>query len=196
MLNALFARMTADISPLVMELHKTRTALFDLVEAEKDRKAKIPPASRDTDQVLQILYQKLIGARTAFAHAEAALEKAQADHGSYIAMASLLAAYTQAGKDATAVEQAIAQVLGMPQTPPAQQAPVQQYQPPVQQAPVQQAPPVQQYQQPAQGVQQNTGTEAAVFTVLETRAGKSPALSGRTARPGTARSTLSTPRMA
>lgn len=111
MINELFERMTADISPLVIQLHRTRTALYDLLDQEKERAAKITPANRNEDQVLAQIRKNLTGVRTAFAKAEAALEKAKADHYSYIAMANLLAAYVHAGKDTSAIEQAIAQTL-------------------------------------------------------------------------------------
>ncbi|MQL52486.1 hypothetical protein GFC01_09465 [Desulfofundulus thermobenzoicus] len=104
----------------------------NLLDAEKERAALVPPQHRDADQVLGGIRQKLNDGivskkpRADFAGAEAALEKARADHGSYVAMANLLAAYVQAGRDTTALETAIAQALGIAVQPVQPvQAPVQ-----------------------------------------------------------------------
>ncbi|HHW43550.1 MAG TPA: hypothetical protein GXX25_07030 [Desulfotomaculum sp.] len=134
----------------------------NLLDAEKERAALVPPQHRDADRVLGGIRQKLNEARADFAGAEAALEKARADHGSYVAMANLLAAYVQAGRDTTALETAIAQALGIA---------VQPVQPV--QAPVQAQPQAPAQQPPAQNGQGN-GLETGTFTVLEVRSGKSP----------------------
>lgn len=132
------------IDALVMNVHAARSKVFDLAEA-----AKADPA----------LKPELDRARAEYARAEAALEKARAEHQGLAALTQLLAAMTAAGRDANPIRLAIAKLL---QDEPAQ---VQEQQPPAQQ----QAPAV-----PEQSADGGDGTATGAFTVLETRAGKSP----------------------
>jgi hypothetical protein len=82
---------------------------------------------------------------------EAKLEALKARHAGAVALANLLAAYVQAGKDTVELEAAIAEALGGKQAQPAQQA-----------------------QPNGQAQAAGDGTETGTFTVLEVRSGKSP----------------------
>ncbi|MCL6557265.1 MAG: hypothetical protein K6U74_00410 [Firmicutes bacterium] len=122
------------IDGLILNFHDARSRVFDLAErAKADPKAK----------------GELEEARIAYALAEAALEKAKAEHKGLIALTGLLAAMTQAGKDTSALEASIQAVI--------KQETIQENVPSA----------------AAQG-QRQEDTETAVFTVLEVRAGKSP----------------------
>lgn len=167
----------AGIDDLVLQLHDARAKVFEAAE-----KAKTDPKAK----------AGLDEARIAYALAEAALEKAKAEHQGLVALTQLLAAMTTAGKDAYPIRKAMvdllkdepAQAVPAKAEAPARQTPTPQAQPkakaPVQPAPAQSVPaqPAQQAapaQSQAQAAQANgDGTETGVFTVLETRAGKSP----------------------
>lgn len=155
----------AGIDDLVLQVHDARNRIHDLVDrAKADPKAKAG----------------LEEARIAYALAEAALEKAKAEHAGLVALTQLLAAMTAAGKDANPIRLAMVNLLKdepiQAQERPAP-APAPQAQAPAMPAALAAQAQAGQDQAPAQAqatAQNGDGTETGTFTVLETRAGKSP----------------------
>ncbi|NHM25948.1 hypothetical protein G7K71_02765 [Desulfofundulus sp. TPOSR] len=145
---------TAEIETAAHRAYASRCKIYDLDARIKALEAAIPPNQRTSSPELVKLHQELNQARAEYAASEAKLEALKARHAGAVALANLLAAMVQAGKDTVELEAAIAEALGEKQVPPAKQG--------------------QADSQPAQNAQANDGTETGTFTVLEVRSGKSP----------------------
>lgn len=116
MINTLVKKiMDTGIEDLVIQKHISRNTLYDNVDRVKEREARINPANRDSDKSLQNLRAQLDDSRANFALSEAAYEKAKSEQAGLISLVGLLAAYSQAGKDTTELEAALAKQLGVNQ---------------------------------------------------------------------------------
>jgi hypothetical protein len=138
---------TAEIESTAHRAFASRCKIYDLDARIKAAEAVIPPNQRANSPELAKLHQELNQARAEYAASEAKLEALKARHAGAVALANLLAAYVQAGKDTAGLEAAIAEALGGEQVPPAQQG------------------------QP-DGQTAGDGTETGTFKVLELRQGK------------------------
>jgi BMFP domain-containing protein YqiC len=143
---------TAEIETAAHRAYASRCKIYDLDARIKALEAAIPPNQRTSSPELAKFHQELNQARAEYAASEARLEALKARHAGAVALANLLAAYVQAGKDTQALEAAVENALGGEQTPPAQQG--------------------QADSQPAQNAQANGGTETGTFKVLECRESK------------------------
>jgi len=142
------------LDDLVLQLHDARARVFEAAE-----RAKADPQAKGA----------LEEAKAAHAKAKAALKKAEAEHQGLVALTNLLAAMTQGGEDANQLLLAVARLLVDDE--PAQQEPAQKPAPAQEPAPAQTEP----VPAPAPaGQNQADDTETGTFTVLETRASKSP----------------------
>jgi len=158
---------TGEIESAAGRSFAAKCRIYDLDARIKAQEAALSPAQRANPPELAKLHQELNQARAEYADSEAKLEALKARHAGAVALANLLAAMTQAGKDTQALEAAIEAALNG-QAAQAQKPAVQ----PAQVA-AQQAQPAQP-QAPAQAAQQNDGTATGTFTVTEARATKSP----------------------
>lgn len=131
---------------ITIELHRARAVVFDLAE--------IPVEKRSQEK-----QEKLNKARAAFAQAEAKLNEAKAEHAGLVALTGLLASAAQAGQDTAALEQALAEKLGVEYSREDQG----------QESAQAQASGSDQSKSRANG----DGTQSGIFTVLEARPGKS-----------------------
>ncbi|MBC7324554.1 MAG: hypothetical protein H5T99_04480, partial [Moorella sp. (in: Bacteria)] len=85
--------------------------IYDLDAKIKAQEAALPPNQRVNSPELVKLREELNQARAEYAASEARLEALKARHAGAIALANLLAAYVQAGKDTQALEAAIEAAL-------------------------------------------------------------------------------------
>lgn len=138
-----------DVTEIEVAAHqscKSRSKIYDLDAWIKTLEATIPPGQRASSPELTKLREELNQARAEYAASESRLEALKARHAGGVALANLLAAYVQAGRDTSGLEAAIAAALGGT----AQEQPAQ-----------------------ANG-QKADGTATGTFTVTEARATKSP----------------------
>lgn len=158
---------TAEIESTAHRAFASRCRIYDLDARIKAVEAAIPPNQRPSSPELAKLHQELNVARAEYAASEAKLEALKARHSGAIALANLLAACVQAGKDTAGLEAAIAEALGegQEQKPPAQ--PAQQAQLNGQQARAQN-----QANGQGQAGAKNDGTATGTFKVLECRESK------------------------
>ncbi|MGQ9825957.1 MAG: hypothetical protein ACUVSK_13425, partial [Desulfotomaculales bacterium] len=146
---------TAEIESAAGRSFAAKCRIYDLDARIKAQEAVIPPNQRPNSPELAKLHQELNAARAEYAASEAKLEALKARHAGAVALANLLAAMTQAGKDTQALEAAIAEALGG----------AAQEQKPAPEAQAQQA----QAQDQANGQGQNDGAATGTFKVLECR---------------------------
>ena len=153
---------TGEIESAAGRSFAAKCRIYDLDARIKAAEAVIPPNQRGSSPELAKLHQELNQARAEWAAADARLESLKARHAGAVALANLLAAYVQTGKDTAGLEAAVEAALN------GQQA----QKPAVQPAPAQPAQQAQPNGQVAQG--QNEGTATGTFTVTEARATKTP----------------------
>ncbi|MGB9804374.1 hypothetical protein, partial [Desulfofundulus sp.] len=134
----------SEIETAVRRAFASRCKIYELDAKIKALEAAIPPNQRTSSPELAKLREELNQARAEYAASEAKLEALKARHAGAVALANLLAAMVQAGRDTQALEAAVAEALGGGQVPPSQNA------------------------------QADDGTETGTFKVLEARPGKSP----------------------
>ncbi|AEG15167.1 hypothetical protein Desku_1587 [Desulfofundulus kuznetsovii DSM 6115] len=138
---------TAEIETAAHRAYASRCRIYDLDAKIKALEAAIPPNQRTSSPELAKLREELNQARAEYAASEAKLEALKARHTGAVALANLLAAMVQAGKDTQALEAVVEKALGGEQAQPDQKA------------------------QP-DGQTAVDGTETGTFKVLELRQGK------------------------
>lgn len=159
---------SAEIEAAAGRAFAAKCRIYDLDARIKAQEAALPPAQRANSPELAKLHQELNAARTEYAASEAKLEALKARHAGAVALANLLAAMTQAGKDTAGLEAAVEAALNGQQ---AQKPAVQPAQAAAQQAQPAQARPAAQQAQP-NGQGQNDGAATGTFKVLECRESK------------------------
>jgi|GEM_PF-2150777 len=152
----------AEIEAVAHRAFASRCRIYDLDAQIKAAEATIPPNQRANSPELAKLHQELNQVRAEWAASETKLEALKARHSGAIALANLLAAYVQAGKDTAGLEAEIEAALNgkavQEQKPAAGNAQVAQ---------PAQAQPAQNQARQVQTAQNNTAT--GTFRVLEVR---------------------------
>lgn len=153
---------TAEIESAAGRAFTAKCRIYDLDARIKAQETALPPAQRANSPELAKLHQELNQARAEWAAADARLEALKARHAGAVALANLLAAYVQAGKDTAGLEAAIEAALNGQQAQKPAAQPAQQAQPAAQQA------------QPGGSAQsaQGDGAATGTFKVLEVRESK------------------------
>lgn len=160
----------AEIEAIAYRAFTARCRIYELDAQIKAAEAALPPNQRPNSPELAKLHQELNAARAEWAAADARLEALKARHAGAVALANLLAAMTQAGKDTQALEAAIEAALNG-QAAQEQKPAVQPAQVVTQQAHPAQTQPAQN-QGNAQAQAAGDGTESGTFHVLEVRESK------------------------
>jgi len=135
------------LDDLVLRVHAARNELFELLEKEKSGKGFFGRGNEFREQVSR--------ARAEYARAEAELERVRCEHTGLVALASLLAAHIQSGRDTSVLEGVLARALGVED--------------PVEVVPADEVPAKDGVDRPLA-----EGPETGTFTVLEVRPGRSP----------------------
>ncbi len=158
---------TGEIESAAGRSFAAKCRIYDLDARIKAQEAALSPAHRANSPELAKLHQELNQARAEWAAADARLEALKARHSGAVALANLLAAMVQGGKDTQALEAAIAAALAQEQKPAAGNAQVAQQA----HAQVTKAQPAQN-QTSGQGQATGDGTATGTFHVLEARESK------------------------